>query len=70
MHRVFLFLAIVTAGCSSTKSPDSKLLLAAYMMRKVDAIREMEQADQPQSHRPSRALGLPKKPTVSVGSGQ
>jgi hypothetical protein len=30
----------------------------------------MNQADQPQCHRPSRALGLPKKPMVSIGSGQ
>jgi hypothetical protein len=61
MHRVFLFLAIVTTGCSSTKSPDSKLLLAAYMMGRMDAIRDMDQADPPQSHRPPRALGRHKQ---------
>gem|GEM_PF-5651016 len=70
MHRVFLFLAIVITGCSSTKSVDSKLLLAAYMIGRMDAIREMGQGDQPESHHRSRALGLPKKPMVSIGSGQ
>jgi hypothetical protein len=61
MHRVFLFLAIVTTGCSTTKLPDSKLLLAAYMMGRMDAIREMDQADPPSSPRHSLTLGLPKK---------
>jgi len=70
MHRVFLFLAIVTTGCSTTKSPDSKMILAAYMMGRMDAIREMDQAVTHPSHHPSRALGLPKKTTVSGGSGQ
>jgi uncharacterized protein YceK len=70
MRRVFLFLALILTGCASIKSPDSKLLLAAYMMGRMEAIREMEQADPHQSHRPSRALGLPKKPTMIIGSGQ
>jgi hypothetical protein len=61
MPRVFLFLALSMTGCASTKSPDSKILLAAYMMGRMDAIREMDQADPPPSHHPSRALGLPKK---------
>lgn len=40
------------------------------MMGRIDAMREMDQADPPPFDHRSRALGLPKKPMVSIGSGQ